>query len=279
LFTIKDWISQQQQQAPNRQAIATNVLRQLLAAALNKNSAWLFAHPDHPLTVGNIQQLDEWLSRLKTGEPLAYITGQQAFWDLTLQVNPHTLIPRPDSEILIETAVSLYEKQAPERVLDLGTGSGALALALARVFPQATILATDQSAPALEMASKNARINRIKQVTFLQSDWFEHIPAQKFDLIVSNPPYLATDDEHLEALQHEPTSALVAGEQGLSDFLDITSRAPDFLSHGGILMFEHGWQQQQAVADILAAGGFQDIGFAKDLAGHDRVTWGRLQKP
>ena len=248
-----------------------------MSAALNKNSAWLFAHLDHPLTVANIQKLDEWVTRLKTGEPLAYITGQQPFWDLNLQVNQHTLIPRPDSEILIETAVNLCASKPPEQVLDLGTGSGALALALARVFPNATILATDQSTSALEMASKNARLNRIKQITFLQSDWFEDIPAQRFDLIVSNPPYLAADDEHLEALQHEPSSALVADEQGLSDFLDITSRAPDYMVHDGILMFEHGWQQQQAVADILAAGGCKDIGFAKDLAGHDRVTWGRLQ--
>ncbi len=253
--------------------ISVNQLRLLLEHSLQKNRAWIFTHPDHQLTERQIKQLNNWVEALKAGQPLAYVTGEQMFWDLNLKVNSHTLIPRPDTEILIETVTEILSDKPPKRILDLGTGSGALALVLAKIFPDAVVLGVDQSPEALLVATENATRHQIKNIEFQQSNWFNHLTSSQFDLIVSNPPYINADDSHLSALQHEPMTALVADQNGLGDFIRITNKAKEFLTVNGLLMFEHGWQQQHQVQAILHAAGFKHIDSRKDLAGNDRVTF------
>ena len=253
--------------------ISFNQLRLLLEHSLQKNRAWIFAHPEQPLTESQISQLNQWVEALKSGQPLAYLTGEQAFWDLTLKVNSHTLIPRPDSEILIETAIELLANNSPSRILDLGTGSGALALVLAKQFPNSSVLAVDNSAEALAVANNNAVLNNIHNIQFQQSEWFDQIPAVKYDLIVSNPPYIDVDDEHLDNLTHEPITALVADNNGLAAYQAICAAASAYLQPGGLLMFEHGWQQRLQVQDIMQGFGFKNMGSRKDLMGNDRVIF------
>ena len=257
----------------DNQPISVNNLRLLVEHLLKQNRAWLFAHPEHQLSLSQIDQLNQWVAALQAGKPMAYITGKQMFWDLNLKVNSHTLIPRPDTEILIETVIELLAKNPPKRILDLGTGSGALALVLAKVFPNADVLAVDQSTEALAVALENAIHNHISNIEFQHSNWYAALSPCQFDLIVSNPPYIAADDSHLNALKHEPIEALVADQNGLGDYYRIIEGVNDFLTCGGLLVFEHGWQQQQQVQTTLLEAGFTNIGSRKDLAGHDRVTF------
>ncbi len=273
---IQDWLANNRGHINSyQQPINDSVLRQLLAFLLKKNNAWLYSHSDHNLSTAQIEQLDQWLTALKDGLPLAYITGEQNFWDLTLKVNQQTLIPRPDTEILLEVAIKLFSRTPAKSILDLGTGSGALALALGRLYPAAEVIAVDQSAQALEVASINAKLNAVNNTTFIQSNWFSHVPALKFDLIVSNPPYIAENDEHLAALKHEPFSALVAADNGLADFKQITEQAAAYLKPHGWLLFEHGWQQKSAVQQILRRAGFIHVQTQQDLGGNERVTSGQ----
>lgn len=273
--SIQNWLQTNSQQSQkNKPHPHSDDLRLLLEHLLNKNRAWLFSHSDFQLNETQIKQLNEWVNALTKGQPMAYLTGHQMFWDLNLKVNQHTLIPRPDTEILIETAVDLLAKNYSGRILDLGTGSGAIALVLAQIYPQSQVLAVDQSLEALKVARHNADKYQISNVQFQQSNWFEAIPlTETFDLIVSNPPYIAANDEHLHALQHEPINALVADQNGLGDYIRITSKAMDYLTDGGLLMFEHGWQQKNQVQNTLSESGFKNIDSRKDLAGHDRVTF------
>ncbi len=244
----------------------------MVAFILNKDRAWLYANQDHQLHDHQLQQLDDWFNLLADDMPVAYITGQQAFWNLSLKVNHATLIPRPDTELLIEVALNSLKN--PHNILDLGTGSGAIALALAKEFPEAQVVGVDISAEALEIAAYNAKNNHISNVNFLQSDWFSALATQAFDLIVSNPPYIADSDPHLAALKHEPSSALIAADNGLSDFKAISTSAKAFLRKGGVLLFEHGWQQKNDVQSILKNCDYQNIKTYKDLAGQDRATLG-----
>jgi release factor glutamine methyltransferase len=276
LLTIQAWLNSLKQRSfiqsgPN--PTSTNDLYRLIQHLLQKNRAWIFAHPEHLLSDSEINQLADWLIALQTGKPLAYITGKQMFWDLDLVVDSHTLIPRPDTEILIETAIELLTNNPPARILDLGTGSGALALVLAKVFPGAEVLAVDCSIDALTVAKHNAKLHQIQNIQFQQSNWFDQLSSVEYDLIVSNPPYIAADDEHLDMLTHEPITALVADENGLGDYLRITAVAKDYLKTGGLLMFEHGWQQKHPLHDILLKAGLQNIDSRHDLAGHDRITF------
>jgi len=246
--TIQLWLKNQNQHTPVQQTrVSKNDLLLLLEHLLGKNRAWLYAHPEHQLTAIQIDQLTAWSQALQHGQPMAYITGTQMFWDLTFNVNSDTLIPRPDTEVLIDTVFELLEDNPPKKILDLGTGCGALAIVLAKTYSQANVLAIDQSAKALTMAKNNAKLNHVTNINFLQSNWFDVLHEQQFDLIVSNPPYIAADDPHLEALQHEPQKALVADQNGLGDFSRIATKAISFLTEGGLLIFEHGWQQHQQV--------------------------------
>ncbi len=239
---------------------------------MNKNSAWLFSHDDVELTPPQIQQLKQYQEQYLSGKPLAYIIGHQPFWDLTLKVNEHTLIPRPDTELIIETLQSLAIK--PRSILDLGTGSGALALVLARLYPGSRVIATDISQNALNVATENAHNHHIKNIQFKHSHWFSDIQTQNINLIVSNPPYIEPDDDHLKDLSHEPHTALVAQQNGLADLTTIIEQAGHYLSHKGLLMVEHGYNQQQAVFKLFTENGYQCIETLFDIEHRPRATMG-----
>lgn len=273
MTSIKTWISEHTD-ISQQPLIKNEQLRLLICHVLNQNQAWLFSHPDFELSSAHLSELDHCLIQLKQGKPLAYIIGNQAFWDFDLFVNENTLIPRPDTETLIETCISLLKDNPPASILDLGTGSGAIAIALAKVFKHSEVTALDASLKALKVAEVNSQHNDMNNIQFINSDWFKSLEQQQFDLIVSNPPYIAEDDHHLNNLTHEPYEALVAGENGLSDFKKITNDALAFLSNGGLLIFEHGWQQKTDVQLIFEQAGYINIESFKDLAGNDRVTCG-----
>jgi len=248
----------------------------LLCYVLKKNRTCLFTHPEIELSINEHQQFEDLLSKRALQIPVAYLTGQKEFWSLDLKVNEHTLIPRPETELLVEIIVGAG--LAPDlAVLDLGTGSGAIALALARERPRWKISAVDYSLEALKIAKENAVKNNIDNVDFFQSDWFSVFStSEKWDVIVSNPPYLDQDDQHLLTgeIRHEPKSALVAHKNGLADFEKIIINAKNHLKSGGWLLFEHGCEQGEAVKKILALYGYQSVKTFTDMAGLERVTCG-----
>ncbi|PKH26434.1 protein-(glutamine-N5) methyltransferase, release factor-specific [Enterobacterales bacterium CwR94] len=248
----------------------------LLGVVTGKSRAQLIAFDDHVLSAAQLAQLDALLTRRQRGEPVAHITGQREFWSLPLAVSPATLIPRPDTEILVEQALALLPATALN-VLDLGTGTGAIALALASERPQLTVHAVDRIADAVALAQRNAAALSLSNVRVSQSDWFTALAPQRFDMIVSNPPYIDADDTHLSQgdVRFEPLSALVAQEAGLSDLRHIINSAADWLTADGWLVLEHGWQQASAVRELLAEAGYQHIATRADYGGNDRVTFGR----
>jgi release factor glutamine methyltransferase len=216
------------------------------------------------------------VTRRARGEPLAYLTGEREFWSLPLRVTPAVLIPRPETELVVERALALLGA-TPARVADLGTGSGAIALALAKERPQWQVSATDRSAEALEVAALNARALGLGAVRFLQGDWCEPLAGQRFDLIASNPPYIAEGDPALldAALQHEPQQALVSGPLGLTALIQIIREACSYLLPGGYLVLEHGSDQAAAVGAALVDAGYANVRSHRDLAGHERVSEAR----
>lgn len=245
----------------------------LLAECLQKDRSYLFAWPEAVLTAAQQQQFDQLFQRRRAGEPVAHILGYREFWDLTLKVNASTLIPRPDTELLVELALEKFG-QAGIRVLDLGTGTGAIALALANERKAWRIDAVDSSEPAVSLALENQQSHSISGVDVYLSDWFSAVPQAEFDLIISNPPYIDPQDEHLQQgdVRFEPLSALIAGDNGLADIDTIIEQAPGYLKPGGVLMLEHGYDQAVAVQTKLAAAGFESVTGFKDLAGNDRVS-------
>jgi release factor glutamine methyltransferase len=216
------------------------------------------------------------LERRRSGEPVAYILGHQGFWSLDLEVAPHTLIPRPDTELLVETALQLAPA-TPQRVLDLGTGSGAIALALASERGGWQVIGVDRIAEAVALAERNRQRLKLGNAEFRQSSWFDGLAGERFDLILSNPPYIAADDCHLGEgdVRFEPLSALVAGVDGLDDIRQIIAQAPRHLQAGGWLLLEHGYDQAEAVRELLAAAGFTAVDSRRDLGGHQRISLGR----
>lgn len=249
----------------------------LLSAALSVSRAWLIAHAEQTLTPAGENRFRELLQRRLQGEPVAYILGHREFYGLDFCVSPDVLIPRPDTETLVEAALQRIPVQAPSRVLDLGTGSGAIAIAIAFHRPHATVIAVDRSEASLAVARKNAGHLKIDNLQLIQSDWFSALPNTCHDIIVSNPPYIAENDFHLFQgdLRFEPSSALASGPDGLSDIRRIVEQAPRHLETGGWLLLEHGYEQAEKVAELLQARGFAEIGHAADLAGIQRVTFGR----
>lgn len=223
------------------------------------------------LSVVQEQQYLQGLMRLSQGEPLAYVIGSQPFWTLDLNVTSDTLVPRPDTEVLIETVLAL-DLPFSASVIDMGTGTGAIALALASERPDWQVLATDIYHPTLEVAQGNAIKHGLKQVKFICSAWFEAIPTQKFDLIVSNPPYIDADDIHMQQLQHEPRRALVASEQGLADLREIIMQGKNWLNPKGWIVLEHGYDQAKAVQAVFEEAQFSQIQTVKDYGNNDRVT-------
>jgi release factor glutamine methyltransferase len=250
----------------------------LLAHALGKPRSWLVAHADDPADAAGAAAFDALVERRASGEPVAYLTGHRGFWTLELEVTPATLIPRPETELLVELTLARLARDGAPRVADLGTGSGAIALAIARECPHARVLATDVSAAALAVARRNAEANGIRNVAFARSDWFAALAEERFDLVVSNPPYIAADDPHLEQgdLRYEPASALASGSDGLDDIRRIVDGARTHLVQGGWLLFEHGWDQGTAARMLLEAAGYREVFTAQDLERRDRVTGGRI---
>lgn len=248
----------------------------LLAHVLGKPRSYLLTWPERALTDEQQAQFAALLQRRRQGEPVAYLLGNQGFWSLELQVSPDTLIPRPDTERLVEVALERGPQHAA-RVLDLGTGTGAIALALAAERTQWQVTGVDRMSGAVALAETNRSQLALANVQFLPSDWFSALSGHCFDLIVSNPPYIAADDPHLQQgdVRFEPVSALVSGADGLDDIRYIIDTAPGYLVSGGWLLLEHGWQQADAVRAWLERGGFTDVQSWRDLGGHQRVSGGR----
>ncbi len=248
----------------------------LLAAVLGKSRTYLYTWPEQVLSPSERSYFESVLERRVMGEPVAYILGTRDFWTLTLRVNRHVLIPRPETELLVETALALVTTQEA-CIADLGTGSGAIALAIASERPVWKVVATDMSGDALTVASDNASQLNIVNVEFRQGSWCDALPPHLFDLIVSNPPYIDAADAHLTQgdLRFEPRSALVAADDGLADIRTLCSQAPQRLKPGGWLLLEHGWTQGPTVAAILQSSGLEAVRTLKDLNGNDRVSLGR----
>jgi release factor glutamine methyltransferase len=234
--------------------------------------AWLIAHDEDALGSPQAECFDALCRRRAAGEPLAYLTGEREFFGLPLQVDARVLVPRPDTETLVEWALEVLRPLATPRVVDLGTGSGAIALAIQSARPDAMVEAVDRSAGALAVAAANAQRLGLP-VRLRQASWLEG--AGRYDLVASNPPYVATGDSHLQALRHEPQEALVAGRDGLDDLRLIARAAPAHLAPGGWLLLEHGWDQAAAVQALLRAAGFTQVASRRDLAGVERCTGGR----
>ena len=248
----------------------------LLTHLMQKSRSWLLANDDAVLNEEQQQLMHSLIERRASGEPVAYLLGQKEFYGLTLRVSSAVLVPRPDTETLVDWALELMRGfSAPASVLDMGTGSGAIALALKHNLPSARVTALDASAGALEVAMHNATQLQL-DVQFLQSDWWERVTGQRFNLIVSNPPYVSGDDEHLVALQHEPQMALTPGGDGLGALRHIAAGAPAHLNSGGWLLLEHGHNQAPAVTAMLVEQGFGLVTTRHDLAGIPRCTGGRL---
>ena len=249
----------------------------LLMHLLDRPRSWLFAHADDCPDMDVQMAYAALVERRAAGEPVAYITGRRGFWSLDLEVTPATLIPRAETELLVELALARVPEQARCALADLGTGSGAIALALAKERPQARIIATDFSAAALAVAQRNAQRLRLHNVSFVQGDWLAPLTGQKFDLLVSNPPYIESTDAHLGQgdLRFEPTSALASGDDGLDAIRTIVAAAREHLEARGWLLFEHGWNQGAAARELLQAAGFVDVFTAQDLEQRDRVSGGR----
>ena len=250
----------------------------LLQHVLNVNRAWLMAHDKDHLTYCQQESFDRLLLLRLEGEPVAYILGRREFYGLQLKVSLATLIPRPDTETLVEAALQKTPFDAPWDILDLGTGTGAVALAIAKHRPKSNVIGVDASADALAIAIENVQSLNLTNIRLLQSNWFSELAGQKFDVIVSNPPYIAEDDCHLTQgdLRFEPRSALVSGVDGLDDIRRIIQDTLNYLKPNGWLMLEHGYDQAHSVAALLKGHGFSQIDHAQDLAGTLRVTFGSI---
>jgi release factor glutamine methyltransferase len=250
----------------------------LLGHVLGRDRAWLAAHPTDPLHATDVETFFRLARRRRDGEPVAYLTGEREFRSLSLAITPAVLVPRPETEALVECALRKLPADRPLRVLDLGTGSGAIALAIAHERPRACVIATDCSDAALDVARKNAERLGLSNVEFVRADWYDGMPAMEgFDLIASNPPYVAEGDPHLREgdLRFEPAGALMSGADGLNALRVIVDGAHERLSPGAWLVVEHGYDQAAAVGALLRRAGLAELESLRDLAGIPRVAAGR----
>lgn len=274
-MTLGQWLRQSQQQleAAGSESPALDA-RLLLAHVLAKPTSYLFTWPEQALTPEQAAHAQAALKRRLNGEPVAYILGEQEFFGRNFLVTPATLVPRPDTELLVERALALAPENTTQ-VLDLGTGTGAIALSLALEKPQWQVTAVDNSPQALAVAEQNQARLGVTHCTLLLSHWFAQV-EQRFHLIVSNPPYIDPQDEHLTqgGVRFEPHSALVAEERGLADLSHLASTAQEFLHPGGLMMLEHGYDQGEQVRALMQAAGWQHVQTEQDYGGRDRITYG-----
>lgn len=253
----------------------------LLCHLLQKNDSYLYTWPERRLEESQWQQLRQLIRQRLAGEPIAYITGQREFWSLMLKVTPATLIPRPETEQLVERALQHLPGEKSCRIADLGTGTGAIAAALASERPHWQITASDHSREALAVARENFQTLELHNVTTCQGDWCEALPTEsRFDIIISNPPYIADSDPHLKQgdLPSEPYYALASGHDGLDAIRQIVQQAPHHLKRPGHLLLEHGFDQGTAVRKLLSAAGFELVSTHRDLSGLNRISEGTLTK-
>ena len=292
-------IKQQIQQLANAAAsshLPSFWLTDWLLFVIEQPSSFLITDENYQLTDSELAQFHAGVTKMQQGTPLAYLTGQQEFWSLNFKVNEHTLIPRPDTEILIEQVLTWINSQPksvdddnkPKRLLDLGTGSGCIAISLAHELKQSCqnssteswqVVAVDLSLEALKVAKHNAMVNELADIEFIQSSWYDALSTQDeplFDVIVSNPPYIDEEDEHLARLVAEPISALSAPNHGLADIEHIVQQAPQHLNVGGLLAIEHGFDQGLAVRQLFLDNRFDSVHTVQDFGGNDRVTLGQL---
>jgi len=250
----------------------------LLAHVMDVSTSYFYTWPEKQVEEERVNEFNTLLTLRESGKPIAYLLGYQSFWTLDLKVSPCTLIPRADTERLVEVALSVIDENIKHRILDLGTGTGAVALALASELPTSKVIGVDLIDDAVALAIQNAQVNHIDNAQFVQSSWFDALDkAERFDLIVSNPPYIDPEDEHLSQgdVRFEPKSALIAGNHGLADIENIIDKAHNFLVTKAYLMFEHGYDQASAVQERLIAAGYTKVESFQDLGGNDRVTIGQ----
>ncbi len=278
-ISYQQWLKQAKEAFGQISETPTLDARVLLCHCLQKPLSYVLAWPERTLKDEIINHLDNLKQRRIGGEPLAYIIGEREFWSMNFEVTPAVLIPRPETELLVEWVIDTiananHDAKKINRILELGTGSGAIAVALAKEYPELQIFATDISEKALELAGRNAIRNGCEKITFLLGNWFEAVEDERFELIVSNPPYVVAGDPHLQEgdLPYEPIGALVAKENGLSDIQYLISNAKKYLYSNGWLGLEHGFDQAEKVRQMMSEQGYQNIQTIQDLAGIDRLS-------
>ncbi len=278
MATIKALLQQASAQLETTSDSARLDAELLLCHALEKDRSYLHTWPEQAIIEEQQDHFNTLLARRLAGEPIAHILGEQGFWSLNLKVSADTLIPRPDTEKLVELALSIIPQDKPWQILDLGTGTGAIALSIARERPHCHVTATDRSASALKVARQNAAQNHITNTHFIESDWFSELNDQKFDMIVTNPPYIKENDPHLQQgdVRFEPVTALVSGIDGLDDIRHIIQHSHNHLKPGGVILIEHGYDQAEAVCNLLTAAGFDSARDFKDDGGNPRVAMAYL---
>lgn len=252
----------------------------LLSHVLQQSRAWIMAYQDELIEPALARQFRELVAQRRQGKPIAHLIGEREFWSLPIRVSADVLIPRPETELLVEQLLELYPPESTGSIVDLGTGSGAIAIALSYERPHCQLTAVEQSAAALALARRNAAtIGTAANITFMAGSWFEPLADQRFDAIVSNPPYIAANDQHLQQgdVRFEPTAALVSGHDGLKDLHHIIEHAPDYLHNNGYLLLEHGYTQGPAVRQLAQRRGFTAVTTLRDLSGQPRATLGQWQ--
>jgi len=250
----------------------------ILSFALDIPRTRFITQADTPVSDSQFDTIQDLITKRKSGLPVSYITGTQGFWDLELIVNEHTLIPRPETELLVEFALAIYPKDKPIKVIDLGTGTGAIAIAIAKSCPNWHVMACEKSESALNVARTNIKKYELENTELIKSDWFSAVDAERsFDLIISNPPYISNQDPHLTQgdVKFEPITALSAGPEGLDDIRQIVKTAKEYLNEHGWLIVEHGYDQGDAVKALFAEQGYHTIQQGLDLNGHTRMTYGQ----
>ncbi len=274
-LTYDSWLKQASASLEHITETPSLEARMLLSHILNVSATALITWPERQIEPSVVSELSQSLKRRQNGEPIQYIIGSTEFWGRTIAVNPDVLIPRPETETLVELAMAKNTEQAIDapQILDLGTGSGAIAIALASELPEAMLTAVDISESALQVARANADRNRIENINFYQSDWFSAVnETEQFEIIVANPPYIAEDDPHLEQLTHEPMTALTADNNGLADIEHLIMRSTGYLKPDGWLIIEHGYQQGADLRRLFKEHSYRRISTTTDLAGHERIT-------